>query len=375
MNRTKAITISILSAALAFGACKKDEPKKAVEAEEPAKKVAETPPEPVEPAAADFSTQESKLARFNECWAAWSNADGEAFRACYADATDFRLVDNVPEMGASDGDGAAKISTGFKTAFPDMIGTPQLTMVSGSNVAAIMFIKGTNTGSFMGMPATGKSVGYFHAQAGSISDEGKVTRDHHTTDQMSLMHQLGMLPPEAAARSASALDAGWDKATVVMAKDDDTEKANVEAVNALFQLVMKGDSKAVGEACADDAIFHYIGGNEGPKNGRDAYVAALSEFIGMTSERSIKSKATWGAQDWVVAEVETTAKISKNLGKAKTKGKTIVQNEVHFFQMAEGKLKKHYLFSNDMASAVQMGLVDPTKFAPPKEGEKPAEKK
>ena len=74
------------------------------------------------------------------------------------------------------------------------------------------------------------------------------------------------------------------------------------------------------------------------------------------------------AGDWVVAESASTAKMAIDMGPAKTKGKSGTQNELHFFQLADGKIKRHLLFANDLHMAVQLGLVDPTKLGPPPAG-------
>ena len=134
---------------------------------------------------------------------------------------------------------------------------------------------------------------------------------------------------------------------------------------------MAGDVEKIGAAATDDVIWQYVGGNEGPQQGRDAYKKAVGEFIGMTSERKLEADAVWGAEDWVFAQVTTTATMSKDMGPMKVKGKSGTQTEFHFFQMKDGKIARHYLFANDMPMMVQLGVLDPAAMMP--KGDKAAE--
>ncbi len=53
---------------------------------------------------------------------------------------------------------------------------------------------GTHTGDLFGIPATGKPIRVSGIAIWRIRD-GKIVEHWHETDQMDLMHQLGVLPP------------------------------------------------------------------------------------------------------------------------------------------------------------------------------------
>lgn len=79
-------------------------------------------------------------------------------------------------------------------AFPDLRFDAKDLLADGSKVVGRAMVTGTNTGSFMGMPATDKAV---NIQAIDIVDFGEdgLAREHWgVMDMMSMMQQLGLTP-------------------------------------------------------------------------------------------------------------------------------------------------------------------------------------
>ncbi|MGH9278237.1 MAG: ester cyclase, partial [Acidimicrobiales bacterium] len=70
------------------------------------------------------------------------------------------------------------------------------TVTDGGRVALRFVITGTNTESFMGMPATGKAMELEVISLMTV-DGGKVTELRSQFDQMGLMRQLGLGPGSA----------------------------------------------------------------------------------------------------------------------------------------------------------------------------------
>jgi steroid delta-isomerase-like uncharacterized protein len=79
----------------------------------------------------------------------------------------------------------------WKAAFPDARGTIETTLIDGNRGAAEVVWQGTNTGSFNGMPSTGKPV-----QMGAVvvieTNGSQSTRSRHYLDVASMMAQLGV---------------------------------------------------------------------------------------------------------------------------------------------------------------------------------------
>ena len=81
----------------------------------------------------------------------------------------------------------------WKEAFPDARGTIATRIVEGNKGAAEIVWRGTNTGSLMGQPATGKSV-TVRAVVIIDTDGSKMTRSAHYIDIAGMMAQLGSAP-------------------------------------------------------------------------------------------------------------------------------------------------------------------------------------
>ena len=93
-------------------------------------------------------------------------------------------------FGAEEGVAVAKE---WKAAFPDARGTIENRIESGDQVAGEILWTGTNTGSLMGRPPTGKRV-QVRAAAVLRAEGGKIAHLRHYLDVAGLMQQLGVAP-------------------------------------------------------------------------------------------------------------------------------------------------------------------------------------
>lgn len=90
-------------------------------------------------------------------------------------------------------DGARMAHQGFMAAFPDATATTDDLVAEGDRVVERYTLTGTNTGPFMGMPATGKPI-----RTGSIAiyrlANGKIVEHWGEHDGLGVMMQLGLMP-------------------------------------------------------------------------------------------------------------------------------------------------------------------------------------
>ena len=86
---------------------------------------------------------------------------------------------------------ATQNARGWRQAFPDARGTITSKIVDGNKGAAEIVWRGTNRGSLMGQPATGKTVTVRAAVVIETRD-GKITRSVHYIDVAGMMAQLGV---------------------------------------------------------------------------------------------------------------------------------------------------------------------------------------
>lgn len=78
--------------------------------------------------------------------------------------------------------------------FPDARATILDLIAEGDKVVMRANSEGTHTGSFMGIPPTGKHAKWSFIDITRIAD-GKIVEHWNETDQMGLMQQLGLVPP------------------------------------------------------------------------------------------------------------------------------------------------------------------------------------
>ncbi|MEJ6979551.1 ester cyclase [Pedobacter sp. P351] len=81
-----------------------------------------------------------------------------------------------------------------KAAFPDIKTKIHVMAVAGDTVIAYFTSTGTNSGSFMGMPATNKKINTEGVDIIRFKN-GKAVEHWGVYDNMKMMQQLGMMPP------------------------------------------------------------------------------------------------------------------------------------------------------------------------------------
>lgn len=106
-------------------------------------------------------------------------------------AEDVVTHDGMPGQAS----GLAGVKSTFRilhTAFPDLKADMQDIIAEGDKVVGRFVVSGTHSGSFMGMPATGKSFSYDEIVIVRFKD-GKIAEHWAEMDSMGFMQQLGMM--------------------------------------------------------------------------------------------------------------------------------------------------------------------------------------
>jgi steroid delta-isomerase-like uncharacterized protein len=83
---------------------------------------------------------------------------------------------------------------GWHQAFPDVVITAEKLIAEGDLVTVYWIARGTNTGAGNGLPATGKKAELAGITIWRIVDN-KIKEEWSAFDQLSMMQQLGLLPP------------------------------------------------------------------------------------------------------------------------------------------------------------------------------------
>ena len=87
--------------------------------------------------------------------------------------------------------GALELFRLMLTAFPDLRFDAEDVLESGDKVVARSRVTGTNTGDFMGMPASGKAIDVQAIDILRFGDDGQVHEHWGVLDIMSMMRQIG----------------------------------------------------------------------------------------------------------------------------------------------------------------------------------------
>jgi steroid delta-isomerase-like uncharacterized protein len=120
-----------------------------------------------------------------------SSGDLDGFAGLLSD--DFIEHEETPGLEPNKA-GVLQFFTMYRAAFPDLKFEPEQLFVNGDTVSAYARVTGTQTGEFMGIPATGKSIDVHCVDIVRFGEDG-VGREHWGVfDAMTMMQQLGVVP-------------------------------------------------------------------------------------------------------------------------------------------------------------------------------------
>lgn len=322
------------------------------------------------------ATPDDIAKRYVECWGFWNKKDWTSFGTCYAkDATSDMVDSGMPTATGFDAISAAdKV---FADAFPDIKGDLEVTLVNGKNGASFALITGTNSAPMKTpageMPATNKKIGLQIAHVAHFSDDGKtVAKEWLYQDMGEMMGQMGM----SKAPVRAAVDKPWHDNEIVIAKDDDNEKKNLETVNTLMGTFNKHDAKGLGELMDDKIVWSEQGMAKDWTNKAEA-VKAHEGLMKAFSDIKFSSDTAWAAGDYVVVQGTMTGTndgAAPEMGIAKPTKKAVTLKFAQLFKVKDGKITNSWGYWNSMAMAQQMGMMPPPGAAPAKGEAKPAGK-
>jgi predicted ester cyclase len=277
------------------------------------------------------------------------------------------------EMKAAD---MAKGMADWMKAFPDMKSVPQYILVNGRTVAAVMFSQGTHTGELdmtpMGMgkiAATNKKFGYLYFIRIKFNDENKGTDTWTMEDHGQMGALLGLSPPDAPARPVLEKPP-LDAPVIVVAADDDKEKANLAMWKQGLEAINAHKTKDLVAMFADDAVESDQATPVDSK-GKKEIQKGTEMFFKAFPDMKIEESEAWAAGDYVV--FIGTAKGTNNgpLGKMKKTGKAVSMPFAEIAHIKDGKIATLWRFRNSVDMGRQLGLIPPM----PTPGAAPADPK
>src|SRR5688572_18590887 len=138
---------------------------------------AAAPAEAPKPAAPPPATADERSKWFKDCWALFNTKDWTKFQGCYAENATSEQVDTGMPPLAGRANVVEKNAKLFGTAFPDLTGELELTMVSGNDILAVVLLKGTHKGPLPGpqgeIAPTNKKIGYLAVHHVQTTPDGR----------------------------------------------------------------------------------------------------------------------------------------------------------------------------------------------------------
>lgn len=357
-------TISTLTLALLLSstACKK--PDATSDNPAPNPKATPTPAAPpAPPPPPKVATGEDMAKRYVECWGFLSAKNWDQFKTCYAPGAVSEMMDSgMPTANGWD-DILAKHTKPVTDAFADLKGDVELTLINGHNGVTVALLSGTQTGAMktpMGdVPATNKKFGIQVAHAVHFADDGSsVDKQSFYEDMGEMAGQLGL--SKAPVRPAA--DKPMQDNEIVIAKDDDTEKKNLDAIKQTNAAFNKHDAAALDALMADDLVWSEIGV---PKdwNKAEAKISNAGLFKGF-SDIKLEPSTSWAAGNYVVEQgvmSGTNDGAMPAMGLPKKTGKSLHLQYLQVWKLKDGKVTRSWGFWNSTAFAMQLGLMPPPK--------------
>jgi predicted ester cyclase len=360
---------SIMIAALAVGGCskKKDDPK-----------AADPTPKTSEPGKPDPAKPDPNAAKPDPNAKKEPKLEGEALAKKYIACTDTLNAAKFDEFkkdclaadykghmaGGPDvpnADAVVGFFKGMKAGFSDLKFSPQLVVVNGRNIYGVGLMTGTNNGDFktpdgMDVKKTDKKIGVLMFHKLAINDENKAAEEWEFQDPMAMMGQLGLVPKEAGP-TRPALDKGLDGAPViVVAKDDATEKKNLEAFSKTDAALNEHKPADILALVADDAVESDQADSKDIK-GKKAIEAGLKGFFAAFPDLKLEDHAAIAAGDYVI-EIGTVSGTNKGpLGPIKATGKSVKMPFAEVAKFKDGKIVELWRFRNGADTAMQLGLM------------------
>jgi len=314
------------------------------------------PAPPPPPPAPVVKTDAERVARYQQCWQFLNDKAWDQFGTCY---TENAVSENIDAQPASYSGRAAIVEggKGGDAVFPDRHGELKLVLQNGSHVLGVALWTGTNTGAMppgpdgKAQPATGKPIGLYLAHTAEWDATGNaVVRDAAYIDEGTIASQLGVSP----APSRPVQKATGGAPTVVIAKNDDTEKANIATTQAMFEALNKHDATALGAFMAEEYKGITVA-SPGDQNKKES-IAGTKEMFGAFPDVKITPATTWAAGDYVVVAgtFEGTNTGDMPSMKMKKTGNKVSDRFIEIFKMSGGKVTEDWLFYNGAAMMAQL---------------------
>src|SRR6185295_13766919 len=184
---------------------------------------------------------------------------------------------------------------------------------------------------------------------------GKAQHEWDFLDYGTLMAHLGANPMPA----RPVLENYWPEKVVVIAKNDDAEKKNIEAWNKGLEHFNAHDQKAMEADFPDDLSWVEVAFAKDQT--KKEMLKGLAEFQKGFSDMKIQTTGVWAAGDYVVVTGRLSGTNDGEVKSMKLKktGKKFDTSFMEDDKFKNGKPQTVWIFYDGMAFAKQMGMIPP----------------
>jgi steroid delta-isomerase-like uncharacterized protein len=215
-------------------------------------------------------------------------------------------------------DGIQKNFAMMFTAFPDAKLTPVRVFMKGNQGAIEGVLTGTNSGEFMGKPATNKKIGHRYLAIMTFNDDGLIKTEHLYQDHSTMMGHLGHGDAKLKWRNVEAIPT----MTLEQVSSDNNprEAKDADAAKAWLGTWEKKDEKGyLAGLAADVTKANYM--EPADVKGADKAKHAFEMLHKAFPDIKMTPTNVMAIGDYVITEVEMSGTMKGNLGSVKSTGK------------------------------------------------------
>jgi len=297
----------------------------------------------------------------------------EAFEARDAKKYSALLTDDatVNVAGRPDAHGRAAAEQGFgrvATTFGKVRFHARRVFTKGDVAIVEWTMTGTHEGALNGIEPTHKPVGVQGAEVDRFAADGRIRERHVYFDQATVLGQIGK-PAGDGVRPVpdDGGGAALQHVAATGSKDEDANMATLDKINRAWE--SRDESKWTA-LLADDVEWDDFAMTR-PSKGKDAVRAYFKIFATAFPEVTASTINAWGVGSYVIEEGSFTGVQKGQYLNVPPSSALAVLYELNIVEMAGGKVKKGWTYSNELDLREQLGA----KAKPDTAAKPPAKKK
>ena len=270
-------------------------------------------------------------------------------------------VDHSAPPGAPGGLGGVEaVFRMFRGGFPDVHFTIRTMVSEGDIVATRVTGSGTNDGSFMGIPPTGRQATWGSHGIFRVRD-GKIVEHWGQPDILALMTQIGAIPPSVPVRLPADPSPSTARPAAAVADPHDPSlvAGHERAVAWVYETALsRGDVSLVAEHIAPDFLDHppaqpFEVATTGPR----AITDTVSGFRTAFPDLAVAVESTVAEGDSIAVRARWTGTQRGSFFGIPPTGRSIDVESIDIFRVDRGQLVERFGIWNVIEFMGQLGLV------------------